>query len=273
MGGYHKLHIRACSTPTIFHNYAYRMSDPFSNEPSRDRNRRDDSVFHPPSYNISHGPDKALQWDPPADSDELAIALSYHFPIQKTLKKKMQAAVEKFLQQAKPRRPDLVEFNQDLSPSRSGAVRRISEAIPGLLSFDATTLEEVKVKRKRRAYETGLSHPSHVVPQSFFQGAKPPNEPINELFSSNGNQSAPGKVPGSANFNRRPLPDEMEGGSSAERESQFMGFEPGLSPFDDSFSFSLDPPFFLSLQGDTDTRYSWKPDEFLLSVLSHSMFA
>lgn len=130
------------------------MSDPFSNEPSRDRNRRDDSVFHPPSYSISHGPDKALQWDPPADSDELAIALSYHFPIQKTLKKKMQAAVEKFLQQAKPRRPDLVEFNQDLSPSRSGAVRRISEAIPGLLSLDATTLEEVKVKRKRRAYET-----------------------------------------------------------------------------------------------------------------------
>lgn len=107
------------------------------------------SGFQPPSYRISHGPDKALRWDPPAGSGDLAIALSYHFPIEKTLKRKMQAAMEEFLQLEGPDRYD------DLRPrrSRSAVVRPASEAIPGLLSFDANTLEEVGMKRKKRAYE------------------------------------------------------------------------------------------------------------------------
>jgi forkhead transcription factor HCM1 len=50
--------------------------------------------FQPPTYSLSIAPDKTLQWDPPADSEELAIALSYHFPRPQTLEAKMQAATK-----------------------------------------------------------------------------------------------------------------------------------------------------------------------------------
>jgi hypothetical protein len=129
------------------------MLKSFNFELSGGQNLRELSVFRPPSYNITHGPDKALQWDPPADSDELAIALSYHFPVEKTLKRKMQAAVEKFLRQERPNRLNCGKHIEGPTAQKSGALRPISEGIPGLLSFNANTLEEVKMKRKRRAYE------------------------------------------------------------------------------------------------------------------------
>jgi hypothetical protein len=139
----------------LFLNYTagIAMTKVSSKEHPNGQTVRAHSVFEPPSYSISHGPDKALQWDPPADSDELAIALSYHFPIQKTLKRKMQAAVEKFLResgrkQVKCRR--LIRGKNRKSPKGTGSPRI---TIPGLLSFNAETLEEVKVKRRRRAYE------------------------------------------------------------------------------------------------------------------------
>ena len=121
--------------------------------------------------------------------------------------------------------------------------------------------------------DTGLSHQSDVIAKSCFQGPKPPNEPINALFSSSGSHSGPGNAPELLNSNSQFLLDETGGDSSVERESQFMGFEPDFSPFDDSFSFCIDPPFLLNYKGDSDNPYSWKPDEFLYSVLSHSMFA
>jgi hypothetical protein len=123
------------------------MSKPFYFEISEGHSLQDICGFKPPSYTITHGPDKALCWDPPADSEELAIALSYHFPAEKSLKRKMQAATEKFLRKDVPKR--IV----DRTAQKPRAVPPISEAIPGLLSFDVTTLEEVKMKRKRRAYE------------------------------------------------------------------------------------------------------------------------
>jgi hypothetical protein len=334
------------------------MPEDSSREPSNDQNLREISVFEPPSYNISHGPDKALQWDPPADSDELAIALSYHFPVEKTLKRKMQAAMEIFLREAGPNRLNCVKRVRDLNPNNPGVKRPTSEAIPGLLSFDSKTLEDVKIKRKRRAYEkverdrvrsnrgnacevhrrqklkVCIQHPiakefltanilkcdptkckrnaqfqqsnslqvdpalknpvllssrPHLAEQSnlarrdisLYQqdmietSSSPrqmPNEAVLTRRSSNTSYSTPSNEPDLTDSNSRLAPHEMAGTSPAEPESQFMGFETDFTAFDDSFSFSLDPPFFLSHTSDNDTRYSWKPDEFLLSILRDSMY-
>jgi hypothetical protein len=117
------------------------------------------------------------------------------------------------------------------------------------------------------------SHQQEIIQRSSFQGQKPANEPINVLFASHTNYSATSNVPGPGNSNRRLALDETERTSPARNESQFMGFEPESSAFDDNFSFSLDPPFFLGQVSYTENRNSWKPDEFLLSVLSHSMYA
>jgi hypothetical protein len=125
----------------------------FTRELSDDQNLATPSIFEPPSYNISHGPDKALQWDPPADSDELAIALSYHFPFQKTLKRKMQAAVEKFLRESGRRQLKCAKTIRDQNPKSPKGAGSPPLTIPGLLSFNAETLEEVKIKRRKRAYE------------------------------------------------------------------------------------------------------------------------
>jgi hypothetical protein len=70
----------------------------FHRELPEDRESREMLVFKPPEYQISYALDKTLQWDPPADSRELAEALSYHFPMEKSLKSKMQAATKVFLQ-------------------------------------------------------------------------------------------------------------------------------------------------------------------------------
>lgn len=52
-----------------------------------------------PTYHIIRGVDKTLQFYPPVDSEELAIALSYHFPRPITLESKMQAAMMKYLKE------------------------------------------------------------------------------------------------------------------------------------------------------------------------------
>jgi hypothetical protein len=43
--------------------------------------------------------DSTLQWEPQAGSAELAIALTYHFPLEKGVEKKMQAATRQFFKQ------------------------------------------------------------------------------------------------------------------------------------------------------------------------------
>jgi hypothetical protein len=55
--------------------------------------------FFTPQYQISYGNDQTLQWTPSVGSKELAVALSYHFPLQKDLESKMQAAMKVFLHQ------------------------------------------------------------------------------------------------------------------------------------------------------------------------------
>lgn len=67
-------------------------SDNLPNQQSREQ-----SVSDFLDYTISFAEDKTLQWDPPAGSPELAIALSYHFPMEKGVGGKMRAATKKFL--------------------------------------------------------------------------------------------------------------------------------------------------------------------------------
>jgi hypothetical protein len=68
-------------------------------------------AFQPPQYAIRVAPDKSLRWDPPADSEELAIALSYHFPRPQTLEAKMQAATQKWLHDRRPRHRSTVSLD------------------------------------------------------------------------------------------------------------------------------------------------------------------
>lgn len=56
----------------------------------------DGSVSELFKYKVTLSKDSTLQWEPPAGSDELAIALSYHFPLEKGVEKKMQAATREF---------------------------------------------------------------------------------------------------------------------------------------------------------------------------------
>jgi hypothetical protein len=70
-----------------------------------DREVRQESVSELIEYSISFNEDNTLVWNPPVGSKELAIALSYHFPKEEKVEKKMQAATMKFLraEHQKPR--------------------------------------------------------------------------------------------------------------------------------------------------------------------------
>jgi hypothetical protein len=73
------------------------MADSVSQDPDKDRALRESSIFDLPQYVLSYNDDHTLRWDPPAGSKELSIALSYHFPLERDLGSKMQAATRKFL--------------------------------------------------------------------------------------------------------------------------------------------------------------------------------
>lgn len=68
-----------------------------SNMALLDRELRAGSVSEFFNYTVRLSKDSTLQWDLPAGSDELAIALSYHFPLEKGVEKKMQAATKDFM--------------------------------------------------------------------------------------------------------------------------------------------------------------------------------
>ena len=67
-------------------------------EASNYQGSRQSSIFEPPEYELTRAQGHTLQWHPPPDSEELAIALSWHFPMEKTILGKMQAAIKRFLQ-------------------------------------------------------------------------------------------------------------------------------------------------------------------------------
>jgi hypothetical protein len=62
-----------------------------------------------PTYTITRGVDGILQFNPPVDDGNLAIALSYHFPKPNTLQGKMQAAILKFLQDSTGTSKSIIE--------------------------------------------------------------------------------------------------------------------------------------------------------------------
>jgi hypothetical protein len=93
------------------------------------QSRESSAAFEPPSYKISYASDHTIQWDPAQGSRELAIALSYHFPMERDLESKMRAATKKFLK---------AEVKRDSSSRDSfrqipeGAMARAEERRPGV---------------------------------------------------------------------------------------------------------------------------------------------
>lgn len=102
------------------------------------------SVF---TYNISYAPDHTLQWSPPPNSKELAIALSYHFPLESDLESKMRAAMVKFLSaeglpsiSTRESRRYLTPEDDDDSPAVGG--------VPSLSNTSRSTARKSKPKSK-----------------------------------------------------------------------------------------------------------------------------
>ncbi|CAG8957071.1 hypothetical protein HYFRA_00009272 [Hymenoscyphus fraxineus] len=73
---------------------------------------RESSVFQDPTYRVYYGSDLSLQFEPPAGSKELAVALSYKFPTKGSIEGMMQAAFQEFLRDEK---------RKSRGPSKSGS--------------------------------------------------------------------------------------------------------------------------------------------------------
>lgn len=135
--------------------------------PPRDRTSRAESEFSAPEYNITYGQDHTLQWDPPVGSKELALALSYHFPLQADLASKMQAATRRFLRQERDSKKSKSNSNSpaagdDQAASRDSSNPAVEEGkdskagTPGLqiLTWDSG-MKQYSHKTKRRRYDKG----------------------------------------------------------------------------------------------------------------------
>jgi hypothetical protein len=141
-----------------------------------DRDRPGDQVnldvpiFSTPQYQVSYGDDYTLQWTPPVGSKELAVALSYHFPLQKDLESKMQAAIKVFLHHEQQSPPPIIEqvklscVEQSTMPQQLSTMPAESSMASGLeirpavaptlqiLTWDSK-MKEFNPKTKRRRYE------------------------------------------------------------------------------------------------------------------------
>jgi hypothetical protein len=126
-------------------------------------------IFSTPQYQVSYGDDYTLQWTPPVGSKELAVALSYHFPLQKDLESKMQAAIKVFLHQEQQSPPPIIEqvklscVEQSTMPQQLSTMPAESSMASGLeirpavaptlqiLTWDSK-MKEFNPKTKRRRY-------------------------------------------------------------------------------------------------------------------------
>lgn len=132
--------------------------------PPRDRTSRAESEFSAPEYNITYGQDHTLQWDPPVGSKELALALSYHFPLQADLASKMQAATRRFLRQERdskksksnsPAVDDQVNPRDSSNPSvEEGKDSKVGTTGLQILTWDSG-MKQYSHKTKRRRYDKG----------------------------------------------------------------------------------------------------------------------
>jgi len=64
---------------------------------AKERENREVSVSYLLQYQISYNDDGTFRWTPPVGSKGLATAMSYHYPEEKDIKAKMQAAIKEFL--------------------------------------------------------------------------------------------------------------------------------------------------------------------------------
>ncbi|KAG9228753.1 hypothetical protein BJ875DRAFT_476708 [Amylocarpus encephaloides] len=135
---------------------------------SSSRGMREASEFCPPEYQISYGQDQTLQWSPLVGSRDLAIALSYHFPLQTDLESKMQAATRRFLREEQDKAGQPMERVTSLDENASSdntLMKEISNVstieeqpkAPPTLQFLTWDLgmKEYSPKAKRRRYEKG----------------------------------------------------------------------------------------------------------------------
>jgi hypothetical protein len=121
-----------------------------------DRSCRETSVFSAPQYNISYGDDHTLQWEPSVGSKELAVALSYHFPMQTDLESKMQAATRKFLREEEvANQAASREKNTALADTKDSCLEAQPMLAPTLQVFTwDSEMKEYNPKAKRRRYDT-----------------------------------------------------------------------------------------------------------------------
>jgi hypothetical protein len=114
-------------------------------------------------FSITRGDDHNPQWDPPIGSRELADALSYHYPLKKTLQEKMQQALIEFfrseeisLQPTDTHRfsksedsiDSLIRPMSPSSPSQPTASEPNSETSPGPLTIaPANTRTSIKTNK------------------------------------------------------------------------------------------------------------------------------
>jgi hypothetical protein len=136
-----------------------RNSLPIATEGGQVSLSRESSIFEPPEYEISYREDHTLQWDPPAGSKELAVALSYHFPMG-DLESKMRAATKKFLKAEAKRYSEKV---------REKNVRTFEEKLESVLK---TSLQ--------RQQPTSMN--SRLNPNSSESCTSVPNEPDHGLL-------------------------------------------------------------------------------------------
>ncbi|KAF4630020.1 hypothetical protein G7Y89_g8131 [Cudoniella acicularis] len=110
--------------------------------------------------------DHTLQWNPPVDSKELAVALSYHFPKPKDLESKMRAALHRFLKQEarNSKKSDLPVLQEDSDASEVDTIRagqgnsdEISASLQSLprTSVNTSMKQPPKKRPKRLEAEDG----------------------------------------------------------------------------------------------------------------------
>ena len=87
------------------------------------------------NYKISFGPDYTLQWDPPVNSKELAISLSYHFPLEPNLESKMRAAMRKFIEGDQSTAIEEVDGYRYLTPEDDETSRLFPATIKPSIEF------------------------------------------------------------------------------------------------------------------------------------------
>jgi hypothetical protein len=138
------------------------MAELTGRDDSGDQANLEVPIFSAPQYQINYGEDHTLQWTPPVGSKELAVTLSYHFPLQTDLESKMQAAMKVFLHQeqqspsreTKQAKSPCVDMRQQLSttPTESSMTSGPESRPLQILTWDST-MKEFNPKIKRRRYE------------------------------------------------------------------------------------------------------------------------